>query len=248
MKKEERLQKNWTDSSANYSKIIEDELRSFKKNAWLNLICQNGEMKPDMKILDIGTGPGFFTIILAEQGYQVTAADCTEAMIQCARINGERHGIKAKYQVADAQNLPFEDESFDLIVSRNVAWTIIDAEKAYKEWKRVLKPNGVVLIFDANWNIRLFDEKKAQEDAADLAEVKRLYPDYPLHLRTPEMEEFRRSMPMCAKHRPQWDFELLLRAGYQKIECIPSLNEWIYTEEEKIMNRSVPEFLLKAKK
>lgn len=247
MENDSRVKKNWENSSENYSRLIEEELNCFKKQAWLNLILKYGEMKPSMRILDVGTGPGFFSIILSEQGYWVTAVDCTEDMIRCAQENAENHHVSPEFLVADAQSLPFEDNSFDLIVSRNVAWTIIDAQKAYAEWKRILKPDGVVLIFDANWNIRLFDEQKRLEDERDIAEMKRLYPDFPLHLRTPEMENFRKSMPMCAKHRPQWDFELLLRAGYQEITCIPDLNQLVYSEEEQLMNRSTPTFLLKAK-
>ncbi len=49
--------------------------------------------------------------------------------------------------------LPFQDGTFDLVVSRNVTHIIREHLKVYGEWLRVLKPGGVLLIFDANWHL-----------------------------------------------------------------------------------------------
>lgn len=201
-----------------------------------------------MKILDVGTGPGFFAIIMAQEGHEVTAVDCTEAMLAEARNNAKRHHVNVNFMLSDTQNLPFEDESFDLVISRNVAWTIMDTEKAYREWKRVLKPDGRVLIFDANWNIRLFDEKKRLEYERDLEEAREKFPEERLHVHSAEMDDFRKGMPMCSKIRPQWDLEALLRAGYKKIGCNTDIVHLIYDECEQIINRSTPMFLLTAEK
>jgi len=51
----------------------------------------------------------------------------------------------------DYENLDYEKESFDLVLSRNLTWTLTDAKKAYAEWFRVLKPGGILLNFDANY-------------------------------------------------------------------------------------------------
>lgn len=248
MKQEEKLQKNWTEGSARYSGIVEGELNSFKRQAWTDLILSNAGTQEKMKILDIGTGPGFFAILMSLQGHQVTAVDCTEAMLEAAKQNAFQYGVDAEFLLSDAQELPFEDERFDLVISRNVAWTIIDAEKAYKEWKRVLKPGGRVLIFDANWNIRLFDEEKQKQYEQDLAEVQKRYPAYEILYHTEEELNFRRGMPMCSRVRPQWDFDVLLRLGYRNIFCDTDLRERIYTPEEALLNRSTPMFLLRAEK
>ncbi|SPZ01220.1 methyltransferase [Proteus mirabilis] len=57
------------------------------------------------------------------------------------------------------QDLPFGDEQFDLVVSRNVTWNLKSPCEAYQEWFRVLKPGGSLINFDANWYLHLFDDE-----------------------------------------------------------------------------------------
>ena len=54
--------------------------------------------------------------------------------------------ITADFLKMDSHALSFEDNTFDLLINRNVTWTLYDPEKAYKEWYRVLKPGGRLLI------------------------------------------------------------------------------------------------------
>ena len=63
----------------------------------------------------------------------------------------------------DAENPEYDDDTFDFVISRNLTWTLPDAQKAYKEWMRVLKKGGRLLNFDANWYHHLFDEEKRKE-------------------------------------------------------------------------------------
>lgn len=248
MRQEEMLQKNWTDSSFQYSKSVEEELNCFKRKAWTDLIAENAGGKKTMKVLDVGTGPGFFAILMSLAGHDVTAIDCTDAMIQQAKFNAEKFGAHADFRVSDTQALDFPDASFDLVLSRNAVWTIIDAEKAYREWRRVLKPGGRLLVFDANWNIRFFREEKMRQYQKDLEEFHKLYPEDALPYYSEEMESFRKSMPMCARLRPQWDLDTLIRVGFQKIACNTDIRQRIYDEKEQLLNRSTPMFLLVAEK
>lgn len=77
----------WTESADGYSWYIQRELECFKRKAWTDMILGN-ETKAKMKILDIGTGPGFFSIILSEKGHIVTGIDCTE------QRNSDQIGMK----------------------------------------------------------------------------------------------------------------------------------------------------------
>lgn len=158
MKQEEKLIKNWTESSSGYSSSILKELNSFKRQAWTELILKNAGREGKLNILDVGTGPGFFAIIMSLQGHDVTAIDCTQAMLDEAQHNAELFGVHPHFLLSDTQTLDFPNDTFDLVISRNVVWTIMDAEKAFREWRRVLKPGGRMIAFDANWNLRLFDE------------------------------------------------------------------------------------------
>jgi len=244
---QEKLIKNWTDSSINYSNTVKEELNCFKKQAWTDIILENAGKSTNLNILDVGTGPGFFTIIMSQAGNKVTAIDCTEAMINEAKSNAKDAGITADFRVSDGQNLEFADESFDLIISRNVTWTLIDAQKAYREWKRVLKSDGKIIIFDANWNIRLFNEEYMKKYEEDQKEYARLFDEEPPQY-TPEMIDYRKSMPMCQRIRPQWDFNTLVELGYKKIYCETDIGDRIYDEKRKVINRSTPMFMLVIEK
>lgn len=247
-KTQEMLLENWTDSSIQYSSSILGELESFKRQAWTDLILNNAGTDGKLNILDVGTGPGFFAIILSLAGHDVTAVDCTEAMLGEAKANAAKYGAQVDFYLSDAQALPFSGDSFDLVVSRNVVWTIVDAEKAYHEWLRVLRPGGRLLVFDANWNIRFFREEKLREYNADRGKYEALYPDSPLPQYSREMEDFRKSMPLCAQIRPQWDLDVLLRAGVSKITCQPDLRSVVYDEKEQLLNKSTPMFMISVEK
>ena len=87
------VESNWTDSAENYSNIIQKELNSFKKSAWTKLIMEHAPRKEKLNILDVGTGPGFFAIILTLAGHNVTAIDCTGDMIGQAKNNAQYSGV-----------------------------------------------------------------------------------------------------------------------------------------------------------
>ena len=93
-----------------------------------------------MRVLDVGTGPGFYAIILAERGYRVTAVDFSEQMLAEARQNAGSLGEKIRFLRMDAHSLDLPDESFDAVVTRNLTWNLTDPVRAYREWKRVLRP------------------------------------------------------------------------------------------------------------
>ncbi|EHQ91112.1 class I SAM-dependent methyltransferase [Desulfosporosinus youngiae] len=247
MNSEEKLIKNWTDGSNNYSNIVKVELNSFKKQAWTDIILENAGKTTAMDILDVGTGPGFFAIIMSQAGNRVTAIDCTGAMIEEAKANAENEGVTADFRVSDGQNLEFEDESFDLIISRNVTWTLIDAQKAYREWKRVLRPQGRILIFDANWNIRFFNEEYMRKFEEDQEDYRRVFGEEPPQY-TAEMIDYRKSMPMCRRIRPQWDFNALVELGHKKIYYEMDIGKRVYDERQKVIHRSTPMFMLVVEK
>jgi ubiquinone/menaquinone biosynthesis C-methylase UbiE len=247
MDPKQKLIKNWTDSSSNYSNLIKVELNCFKKKAWTDIILENAGKNDKMDILDVGTGPGFFAIIMSQAGHRVTAIDCTKAMVNEAKANAENAGITADFRVSDGQELEFEDESFDLIISRNVTWTLIDAPRAYREWKRVLKSDGKIIIFDANWNLRLFDEGAMKKYEEDQKEYEKLFGEAPPSY-TADMIDYRKSMPMCQRRRPQWDFNTLIELGYKKISCDMDIGDRVYNEKEKVKYRSNPMFMLVIEK
>ena len=85
-------------------------------------------VKDGMEILDVGTGTGYFAILLSQIGHQVTGIDLTDAMLKEARDNAALYQVHPTFQQMDAQKLAFLDQSFDVVISRNLTWTLPDPE------------------------------------------------------------------------------------------------------------------------
>ena len=130
----------WEGEAQIYDEAIKEELKGKFAPQWKKLILDNSPKADRLKVLDIGTGPGFFPVLLAQEGHDVTGIDVTENMIKWAKHNAENCGVEATLLTMDTHKLDFEDNSFDVIVNRNVTWTLENPKDAYKEWMRVLKP------------------------------------------------------------------------------------------------------------
>ena len=109
-----------------YSEVNHKELAGTQKNAWLKLLTSYFPDRPkeEIRILDIGTGPGFFPVILAEAGYKVDAVDYTEGMLEKAKENAGELCKNIHFQRMDAQKLEFADNTFDIVISRNLTWNL----------------------------------------------------------------------------------------------------------------------------
>ena len=162
-----QIEHYWTGRAKGYSEVNQHELATGQDRVWLGEIRKHLPKGENLKILDVGTGPGFFAILLARAGYDVTAVDYTEAMLAEAKKNAGEVAEKIHFQRMDAQRLDFPDGYFDVVISRNLTWNLECPEQAYAEWMRVLKEGGRLLNFDANWYHHLFDEEKRREYEED---------------------------------------------------------------------------------
>jgi len=96
------------------------------------------------RVLEVGCGTGFMACrISKEKNCQIQGIDISERMIELARERAKKHNIedRATFRIADAKNLPFEDNTFDVVFSQFVI-SLLDKEKALAEFMRVLKPGG----------------------------------------------------------------------------------------------------------
>ena len=241
------ITKNWSEEAPSYSRSIREDLLTERRDIWKDLILENAPKKPVLDFLDVGTGPGFFPIILTQAGHRVTGIDCVEEMLCEARKNAELEQVSPVFLQADGEHLPFDDCSFDCIISRNVTWTLPDAEQAYREWLRVLRPGGRILIFDANWNIRYHDKEMMRRWQEDEKRYEQIFHEK-AEVFSPEAEAYRRSMPMCQRRRPQWDFDAFLKIGVTDFRCKTNIYQILWDEERMVRYRSTPMFLLVVEK
>jgi ubiquinone/menaquinone biosynthesis C-methylase UbiE len=98
--------------------------------------------------LEIGAGTGYFSLHMLKAGIvrEAVATDISPGMIEVLDQNAARLGLTVESLVADAERLPFEDESFDLVLGHAVLHHIPDLAKAFSEFHRVLRPGGVILF------------------------------------------------------------------------------------------------------
>jgi SAM-dependent methyltransferase len=120
----------------------------------------------------------------------------------------------------DSHALDFPDDRFDLIISRDFTWTFHDPVKVYSEWKRVLRPGGKILIFDANYGTL---------PSCTVCEnrIKRMF--------------------FSNKRRPAWDIAAFSNLGMD-VCAETELNNELSSENTHLLNETPPPFLIVAEK
>ncbi|HIQ98095.1 MAG TPA: class I SAM-dependent methyltransferase [Candidatus Scybalocola faecavium] len=244
----------WSKRAPGYSDVNQQELASDQKTVWSQVLFQQimkhykGKQPEELKVLDIGTGPGFFAIILTKMGFSVTAVDYTENMLKEAYRNAGDVAEDISFYKMDAMDLAFPDDTFDVIVSRNLTWNLPDPKEAYRQWTRVLKPGGLLLNFDANWYRYLYDDTAMDSHLQDRENVARTaVEDDTAGTDVAAMEAIARKAPLSAKERPMWDEKVLGSFG---MSVLADTDIWktVWTTAERVNNASTPMFLIQAVK
>lgn len=236
--RKERIAGYWSKRSDSFQAQRRAELHSSMADRWL-LEIQKYLPQRKLKILDVGCGSGFFTILLGKQGHEVLGTDLTPDMIEKSRELAKEEGVDCKFEIMDAENLDFPDETFDVVISRNLTWTLPDAGHAYEEWCRVLKKGGILLNFDANYG------------SSNFADTSHL-PENHTHNQVgmdmmQECEEIKKQLPISSYIRPAWDVETLGNLGILELSLDLGVGKRIYIEKDEFYN-PVPIFTLCGKK
>jgi SAM-dependent methyltransferase len=103
-------------------------------------------LRPMGRGLEIGAGTGYFSLNLLRQGIlsDVTCTDVSAGMLETLSASAERMHLDVETAVCDAEALPFENDSFDVVFGHAVLHHIPDLERAFAEFRRVLKPGGLI--------------------------------------------------------------------------------------------------------
>lgn len=137
-------------------------------------LIANGDFRKDKKVLEVACNMGTTAIDVAKQfGCQVIGIDLDEQALEKAKENIKEQGVEELVQVqrANAMKLPFEDNSFDIVINEAMLTMLPNEakQKAIEEYFRVLKPNGFLLTHDVVLNTE--DVEKVLEDLREAIKV-----------------------------------------------------------------------------
>lgn len=227
----------WNKRAEGYSISNKESLKSDEKQQYEEFFKKYIKADKKLKTIDMGCGPGFLAILLADIGYDSFAFDCTENMLLKAEENARDLGVKITTIKGDAQNPKIEDNTFDLLVSRNLVWNLENPEKAYKEWIRIVKPGGKIIIIDGNHYCYLFDKRYMEERKRNkhMYEHKNI-----MGVNTEEINKIAYDLPLSKKMCPEWDKNILISLGVKIINI--DINEIFYKNNKNEDIRLIKDF------
>src|SRR6478735_9074730 len=136
-----RQQAAW--SSGNYA-IVGSTLQIVGEE-----LCEALDLKAGSKVLDVAAGNGMASLAAARRWCDVTSTDYVPALLDQRRARAAAEGAKIEFREADAENLPFADNSFDVVLSTFGVMFAPNQDRAAAELLRVCKPKGKIGL--ANW-------------------------------------------------------------------------------------------------
>ena len=138
------LEDQYRDDSNLQARIALHALYSTNPEGWFDWLWAREAPAPGARVLEVGCGPAEMwkeNLDRLDPTVSLTLSDFSPGMIEAARrVAGDR----AAYVVADVQELPFGDESFDVLIANHMLYHVPDRPKAFAEFVRVLAPGGLL--------------------------------------------------------------------------------------------------------
>ena len=141
-----RQQAAW--STGNYA-VVGTTLQIVGEN-----LCEALDLRAGSRVLDVAAGNGNATLAAARRWCEVTSTDYVPSLLESGRARAQAEGHTIQFQQADAENLPFPDASFDVVMSTFGVMFTPNQEQAASELARVCKPGGKIGL--ANWTPESF--------------------------------------------------------------------------------------------
>jgi SAM-dependent methyltransferase len=144
----EEIRQFWDDDAAVYDSSPEHHPRRLHEQAAWAGTLRRLLPGPPARVLDAGAGTGFLSLLLAAQGYRVTAMDISPGMLGKLRSKAARQGLEVEIVQGDAASPPAGP--FDAVVERHLLWTLPDPGAALAAWRRAAASGRLVLI-EGTW-------------------------------------------------------------------------------------------------
>jgi len=145
----------------------------------------------------------------------------------------ESFGVNVKFQKMDVQDLAFQDETFDLIITRNVTWNLEKPVQAYKEMFRVLKRQGHLLNIDGNHYYHYQDQDYNRAGHSDHQHMEGI--DVFI------IDNIAKELKLSYVLRPQYDLDILKEIGFHQVE-----SQILSKENTKEGKELIRQFLIHA--
>ncbi|MGH8930249.1 MAG: class I SAM-dependent methyltransferase [Egibacteraceae bacterium] len=120
---------------------------------------------PPARVLDLGCGTGWVSLLIAGMGYTVRGVDLGENRLALARAKAREQNVEITFEKADAQDPPGEPARVDAVTSRCVFWTLEDPAAALRSARRLLRPGGTLVLIDGDWFRNGWDPDQYREYA-----------------------------------------------------------------------------------
>ncbi|MER0236643.1 methyltransferase domain-containing protein [Fulvimarina sp. MAC8] len=148
----EEIKAYWSDRAENF----DDEpghaiVPGAEEAAWQQLMRRHLGEGGGRMVLDLASGTGVVSLLLDGLGWRVTGLDWSEPMLERARQKAKAQGRNIRFLTADAERTMEPDQTYDAVVTRHLVWTLVDPVAAFREWHRVLRPGGRLLLVDGDF-------------------------------------------------------------------------------------------------
>jgi ubiquinone/menaquinone biosynthesis C-methylase UbiE len=152
---ERRLQEtrqSWDEAAATFDDQPDHGLRDpHVRRAWIEHFA-DWLPPPPASILDVGSGTGSLSVLLAELGYEVTGLDLSPAMVARAEEKVRTAGQRVTFSVMDAAFPQLGQQHFDAILSRHLLWALPEPAKVLRRWVELLAPGGRLVLIEGYWS------------------------------------------------------------------------------------------------
>lgn len=204
---EKKILRYWQTEQKRYDRKPTDKWQSLDSEKWQNYLQRQllKANRPINTILVIEEEPFYLGVMLTQLGYAITEVTSSASKRQLAE--------DITWQAAaDITQLPYKDETFDAVITRNILCHLVHPEEAYQEWLRVLTKGGMLINFGINWYRALYDRRLGLRYEEKQPNV------LPLDLAIDSLS----SEPLASTHnpfnRPLWDQATLMRFDVQSIQ------------------------------